>query len=82
MKPRNPVEESLVRIWSDLLNLKQVGVHDDLFQLAGDPLLAVKVILRIFKSHQVRSPLQVVCDCPKIADLANEVKKLCSDRME
>jgi len=29
--PRNALEEKLVAIWMDVLNLKQVGIHDDFF---------------------------------------------------
>ena len=56
--PRNPIEESIAAIWCDLLNLQQVGVHDDFFMLGGHSLMAVQVIERL--NRQQKASLQVV----------------------
>ena len=40
--PQNPFEQALADIWSDLLNLPQVGIHDNFFEIGGHSLLAVQ----------------------------------------
>src|SRR5215203_1298193 len=44
--PRNPVEELLAGIWSDVLGLERVGIHDNFFQLGGDSILSIQVVAR------------------------------------
>jgi amino acid adenylation domain-containing protein/non-ribosomal peptide synthase protein (TIGR01720 family) len=42
--PRNQVEDELARIWSAVLGIPRVGIHDNFFELRGDSILAIKVI--------------------------------------
>jgi len=42
--PRTPAERALGEIWREVLNVKQVGVDDDFFELGGNSLLAMKLI--------------------------------------
>ena len=41
--PRSPLEQTLAEIWCEVLDLKQVGVHDNFFDLGGHSLLLVQV---------------------------------------
>nr|AXN93624.1 PuwG [Symplocastrum muelleri NIVA-CYA 644] len=42
--PRTPSEESLATIWSEVLGLKQVGIHDNFFELGGDSIISLQII--------------------------------------
>ncbi|MCX5206935.1 amino acid adenylation domain-containing protein [Streptomyces sp. NBC_00237] len=44
--PRNAAEETLARIWSDLLGIEQIGVEDNFFDLGGDSILSLQVVSR------------------------------------
>ncbi|WP_182880432.1 non-ribosomal peptide synthase/polyketide synthase [Microbispora sp. H10949] len=44
--PRTPVEESLARIWSDVLGIDDIGVEDNFFELGGDSILSLQVVSR------------------------------------
>jgi amino acid adenylation domain-containing protein len=44
--PRNTVEQQLAAIWSDVLQLERVGVHDNFFEVGGDSTAAVHVASR------------------------------------
>jgi microcystin synthetase protein McyA len=39
------VDEVLTTHWRDALGLDEVGIHDDFFELGGDSLLAVQVLV-------------------------------------
>jgi len=41
--PRTSLEETLVRIWSEVLSLDHVGTQDNFFDLGGDSLLLAKI---------------------------------------
>jgi amino acid adenylation domain-containing protein/thioester reductase-like protein len=45
--PRNQLEVQLAALWSEALGQKQIGIHDDFFELGGDSLLAIKLVSAI-----------------------------------
>ncbi|MEU9885449.1 amino acid adenylation domain-containing protein [Sphaerisporangium sp. NPDC051011] len=44
--PRTPAEETLARIWAELLGVAEVGVEDNFFDLGGDSILSLRVVAR------------------------------------
>ncbi|MCP4663055.1 MAG: amino acid adenylation domain-containing protein, partial [bacterium] len=44
--PRTPVEETLARIWSQVLSVDQVGADDNFFDLGGDSILGIQVVAK------------------------------------
>ena len=44
--PRTPVEETLIRIWSEVLRREDIDVHDDLFDLGADSLSIFQITSR------------------------------------
>ena len=42
--PRDETEQALADIWAGVLDIEQVGIHDDFFELGGHSLLATQVI--------------------------------------
>jgi amino acid adenylation domain-containing protein len=46
MPPRTTVEKILASIWSEVLGLEQVGIHDNFFSVGGDSILSIRVVNR------------------------------------
>ncbi len=46
VEPRNLVETKLTKIWAEVLDLQQVGIFDNFFDLGGDSILAIIVITK------------------------------------
>ncbi|MGH3823001.1 MAG: amino acid adenylation domain-containing protein, partial [Pseudonocardiaceae bacterium] len=44
--PRTATEQTLARIWADVLGAEQVGIHDNFFELGGDSILSIQVVSR------------------------------------
>ncbi|WP_375511201.1 amino acid adenylation domain-containing protein [uncultured Nostoc sp.] len=42
--PRNLVEEALAAIWSEVLGIEKIGIHDNFFALGGDSILTIRVV--------------------------------------
>ncbi|MEH2178695.1 amino acid adenylation domain-containing protein [Nostoc sp.] len=72
--PRTPVEELLVGIWSHVLHIEQVGIHDNFFNVGGHSLLATQVMSRLYKTFQIQLPLRYLFESPTIAGLAEHVE--------
>ena len=48
--PRTEVETAIAALWQSVLNLEQVGLHDNFFDLGGHSLLMVRVHGQIQKT--------------------------------
>ena len=74
--PGNDIQSRLARIWKDLLGLREVGIHDDFFDLGGDSLLAIRLLSRCREEFQVDQTLAGLLDCPTIDRLAQRIEQL------
>jgi amino acid adenylation domain-containing protein/non-ribosomal peptide synthase protein (TIGR01720 family) len=46
ISPRNETEESLVKIWKELLGRDRIGINDNFFELGGDSIITIQVVSR------------------------------------
>ena len=68
--PANEVEEQLAVLWSGLLGIEKVGIHDDFFGLGGHSLLATQIVGRVRDLFHLDLPLQSIFEAPTIAKYA------------
>ncbi|MCM3623871.1 amino acid adenylation domain-containing protein [Brevibacillus borstelensis] len=68
--PRTPAEQSLAEIWSEVLGVQRIGVHDNFFEIGGHSLLATQVISRISSHFGVEVSLRTFFEQPIIEHLA------------
>jgi amino acid adenylation domain-containing protein/FkbH-like protein len=74
IEPRNEIEETLARIWSEVLGVKRVGINDNFFALGGHSLLAIQVISRLRAAFQVELPLRRLYETSTLAALAESLE--------
>lgn len=72
--PRTPVEEILAGIWTDVLNVTEIGVNDDFFGLGGHSLLLARIAARIREAFNIDLSLRVLFEASTIAELAKRVE--------
>ena len=68
--PRTAAEERLAAIWSEVLGVERIGVHDDFFALGGHSLLAIRALARIGEAFGVDLPVGDLFAAPTVAALA------------
>jgi surfactin family lipopeptide synthetase C len=73
--PRTSIEEKIAKIWAQVLDLDQVGIHDLFFELGGDSLLASRVISRVIEVFLIEVPLRSLFETPTVADMAAVVER-------
>jgi acyl carrier protein len=71
--PRTPLEAELASLWSEVLGIERIGIHDSFFELGGHSLSAVRVMARLQTRSGVQLSLRDVFDRPTIAALAQLV---------
>jgi len=68
--PRTPTEGLLCGIWSEILRMDTVSIHDNFFESGGHSLLATQVVLRIQQVFGVEITLRQVFERPTVHALA------------
>lgn len=59
-RPWTVVEQQVAAIWSELLNVSDIGLNQSFFDLGGHSLLAIELLSRIRQAFQVELSLEVV----------------------
>ncbi len=70
---RNPVEETLAKIWCEVLGIARVGVHDNFFDLGGDSMLLFALVARICERYERNFPLEDAFLQPTVAGMAKRI---------
>ncbi|WP_075343710.1 non-ribosomal peptide synthetase [Tenacibaculum agarivorans] len=64
--PRNEKEETLVKIWKNILGVEKIGVYDDFFELGGHSLLVIKLVAQINEAFNTNINIVNVFEYPTI----------------
>jgi acyl carrier protein len=75
VQPRTEVERKLKVIWKEVLELDEVGIDDDFFDLGGHSLGAMRVLARVRRDFHVDITIRRIFESPTIAEFALEVEK-------
>ncbi|HEX5746349.1 MAG TPA: amino acid adenylation domain-containing protein, partial [Archangium sp.] len=73
--PRNETERLLAQLWSEVLGVARVGIHDSFFDLGGHSLLATQLLSRLRATFQVELPLRSLFEATSIAALALKLEE-------
>ncbi len=68
--PITPIERALADLWTDVLALDAVGIHDPFLDLGGDSLLASQIVARACRLFDVEVAQRDLFQTPTVADMA------------
>ncbi len=68
--PRTATELTLTKIWTEVLNIERVSIHDNFFEIGGNSLLAIRLLNQIQAQFQRELPLPTLFLNPTIAEIA------------
>ncbi|MFF3545078.1 amino acid adenylation domain-containing protein [Streptomyces platensis] len=77
--PRGPVEETIVRIWAEVLTgpdgrAPRIGAQHDFFHVGGDSMRAARVTAALREAFDIALPLRVLFTQSTLAELAAAVE--------
>ncbi len=73
--PTNPVEETVARVFAEVLGLERVGLDDDFFALGGNSLVAAQVMYRVRSELKSAVPLQWLFSDSTTEALARRIER-------
>ncbi|MFF2190817.1 amino acid adenylation domain-containing protein [Streptomyces sp. NPDC058155] len=68
--PRTAREETLAKLFAEVLGLERVGIDDNFFMLGGHSLIATRLISRARAELGMEIPIRKIFDLPTAAELA------------
>ena len=74
--PRTPTERQIADIWTQLLKLEQIGIHNNFFEFGGHSLLATQVISRLRQAFGIELPLQTLFEAPTVGELSERLETI------
>jgi acyl carrier protein len=74
--PRSAAEELVAGVWSDVLGVERISVHDNFFESGGHSLLATRVISRLREAFQVDIPLRRLFERPTVEGLVAVITQI------
>jgi amino acid adenylation domain-containing protein len=76
VRGRTAIEKGLISMWQEVLELDDVSMDDNFFDLGGHSLGGLRVLARVRRDFHVDVPLRALFEGPTIAELALQVEKL------
>src|SRR5215216_4538656 len=73
--PRSALEEVLSTIFSEVLKLERIGVHDNFFDLGGHSLSATQIVSRVREAFRVELPVRKIFEQPTVEALAQALRE-------
>ncbi|MGC3988624.1 MAG: sulfotransferase [Chthoniobacteraceae bacterium] len=71
----NELEKQLTAIWCEVLELDEISVQDNFFDLGGDSLLGLRVVNRLRELTGEHVSLVIIFEAPTIRQLAELIEK-------
>jgi thioesterase domain-containing protein/aryl carrier-like protein len=71
----NPIEAQLMRIWDDLIDVREIGRDDNFFALGGHSLLLPRLIDRVQRDFGVTLSLGALFQSPTVSAMADMIAR-------
>jgi amino acid adenylation domain-containing protein len=68
--PQTEIEKTLATVWQKVLNLEQIGIHDNFFEVGGHSLLLARIYSRLREIYPINLSMLDLFRYPTISSLA------------
>ncbi|KGJ97527.1 type I polyketide synthase [Colwellia psychrerythraea] len=80
--PEDELQQGIAEVWTGMLGIKEVGIHDNLFELGGDSLMGVQMLSKVRSLYEVDLPPASFFKEPTVLGLAQLVTTLLIQQLE
>lgn len=78
--PKSVIEKHIAQIWKELLQLDEVSIDTNFFELGGNSLTVIQVMMRLKKHYNVELSLKLMFECPSVYQLSIKLTEQLSTR--
>ena len=75
IKPRNELDEELIKILSKMLRVENISIEDSLLELGGDSLTAITLSTKILSKYDVQVSIKDILTKYKIKDISDYISE-------
>ncbi|TCP67306.1 non-ribosomal peptide synthetase [Baia soyae] len=79
LAPRNELEQTMVKLWEEVLQVEPIGVLDNFFVMGGHSLKALQLVNKVTKTFDRSLPLSVLFKNPTVALLCEVLQSHADD---
>lgn len=84
--PASKTEILLAQIWTEILKIDPISVHNNFFDIGGDSLMGTRIIAKVRERTGLDISLRMLFEFPTIQELSEQIEILsketiCSDKM-
>jgi acyl carrier protein len=72
--PTTALQEKIAAIWSAVLGIEQIGIHDNLFELGGNSLIGLRIVARLKKELNIEIAVTALFEGPTVFTLAQLIE--------
>jgi acyl transferase domain-containing protein/acyl carrier protein len=80
--PEDELQQGITEIWTDILGITEIGIHDNLFELGGDSLMGVQMLSKVRSLYEVDLPPASFFKEPTVLGLTQLVTTLLVQALE
>jgi len=74
--PENEIEEKILRIWCDVLGVKNISVNDSFLEIGGDSLKGAVMLSRVLQEFMVEVPVSRLFELATVRKLSEYISGL------
>jgi len=71
--PATDLQREIATVWAQVLGIEQIGLYDNLFELGGNSLIALRIISRLKRSRNIELPLVALFESPTVFALSHAI---------
>ncbi|BBC27196.1 type I polyketide synthase [Pseudanabaena sp. ABRG5-3] len=73
VSPRNQTEQTIAKIWQQIIGVDRVGIYDNFFELGGDSLIGLQVISKLNQEFKSNIPVATLYKAPTVSTIAEVI---------
>lgn len=75
VEAQNEFEEIIQAVWSEVMKIDKIGIHDNFIEIGGDSLSGIRVMSRLSETFDLDLPVNLIFQNPTIARLAIHIEE-------